>query len=75
MSNIKELPDRSIIDEEAGAWIIKLDGDTELSWEQREAFKEWMGRSPMHREAVKSLAQFWGKMNVLTELALSLIHI
>ena len=70
MSNIKELPDRSTIDEEAGAWIIKLDGDTELSLEQRQAFKEWMGRSPVHREAVKSLAQFWGKMNVLTELAM-----
>lgn len=70
MSTIKELPDRSTIDEEAGAWIIKLDGDTELSREQREAFKEWMSRSPMHREAVKSLAQFWGKMNVLTELAM-----
>ena len=70
MNKITELPDPTIIEEEAGAWIIKLDSDSELSPEQRLAFKAWMGRSLAHREAVKSMAQFWGKMNVLTELGM-----
>ena len=70
MNTLNNSLDRSAIEEEAGAWIIKLDGDAELSLQQRQAFKEWMSRSPAHRDAVKSLAQFWGKMNVLTELAL-----
>jgi len=70
MNKITELPDPAIIEEEAGAWIIKLDSDNELSHEQHLAFKAWMGRSLAHREAVKSMAQFWGKMNVLTELGM-----
>lgn len=70
MNTIDNANARATIEEEAGAWVIKLDGDSDLSAEQREAFKAWMGRSPAHREAVKNLAQFWGKMNVLTELAM-----
>lgn len=70
MNKIIELPDPAIIEEEAGAWIIKLDSDAGLSHEQHLAFKAWMGRSLAHREAVKSMAQFWGKMNVLTELGM-----
>ena len=69
MNNISDFPDRAIIEEEAGAWIIMLDSETEPSEQQRQAFKEWMSRSPAHREEVKNLAKFWGKMNILTELA------
>ena len=70
MNNISELPDPAQIKTEAGEWIIKLDGDNELNPAEHQAFKAWMARSPAHREAVKSMAQFWGKMNVLTELAM-----
>jgi len=70
MSKVSEFPDRLAIEEEAGAWIIKLDGDEELNHHQRQAFKEWMSRSPAHLDEVKSLARFWGRMNLLTELAI-----
>ena len=69
MNTIDNSNAHSVIEEEAGAWVIKLDGESDMTTEQRQAFKEWMGRSPAHRDAVKKLAQFWGKMNVLTELA------
>lgn len=70
MNSINENIDHSAIEEQAGAWVIKLDGDSELSRSEQLALKEWMGRGPAHREAIKSLAQFWGKMNVLTELSM-----
>ena len=72
--NIVEFPDRKAIEEEAGAWLVKLDGDREPSAEELASLREWLERSPVHREQLGSLADFWGKMNVLTELAVPLGH-
>jgi transmembrane sensor len=72
--NIVEFPDRKGIEEEAAAWLIKLDGDTAPSAEELASLREWLERSPVHREQLGSLADFWGKMNVLTELAVPLGH-
>ncbi len=72
--NIVEFPDRKAIEEEAGAWLIKLDGDSALSAVELASLREWLERSPVHREQLGSLAGFWGKMNVLTELAVPLGH-
>jgi len=72
--NIVEFPDRKAIEEEAGAWLIKLDGDSAPSAEELTSLREWLERSPVHREQLGSLADFWGKMNVLTELAVPLGH-
>ena len=72
--NIVEFPDRKAIEEEAGAWLIKLDGDSAPSAEELASLREWLGRSPIHREQLGSLVDFWGKMNVLTELAVPLGH-
>ena len=72
--NIVEFPDRKAIEEEAGAWLIKLDGDSAPSAEEFASLREWLERSPVHREQLGSLADFWGKMNVLTELAVPLGH-
>ncbi len=72
--NIVEFPDRKAIEEEAGAWLIKLDGDDAPSAEELASLREWLERSPVHREQLGSLAHFWGKMNVLTELAVPLGH-
>ncbi len=72
--NIVEFPDRKAIEEEAGAWLIKLDGDSAPSAEELASLGEWLERSPVHREQLGSLADFWGKMNVLTELAVPLGH-
>ena len=70
MTNIREFPDSAIIEQEAGTWVILLDSETPLTASQRKAFAEWMSRSPAHREEIKKLAQFWGKMNILTDLAI-----
>ena len=72
--NLIEFPDRQAIAEEAGAWLIKLDGDSAPSAEELASLREWLERSPHHREQLGSLADFWGKMNVLTELAVPLGH-
>ena len=72
--NIVDFPDRKVIEEEAGAWLIKLDGDSAPSAEELASLREWLERSPVHREQLGSLADFWGKMNVLTELAVPLGH-
>jgi transmembrane sensor len=72
--NIVEFPDRKAVEEEAAAWLIKLDGDSPLAAEELAALREWLGRSPAHREQLRGFADFWGKLNVLTELAVPLGH-
>ncbi len=72
--NVVRFPDRKAIEEEAGAWLIKLDGDSAPSAGELASLREWLERSPVHREQLGSLADFWGKMNVLTELAVPLGH-
>ena len=72
--NIVEFPDRKAIEEEAAAWLIKLDGDRAPSAEELASLREWLERSPVHREQLGVLADIWGKMNVLTELAVPLGH-
>ena len=70
--NIVEFPDRKAIEEEAAAWLIKLDGDRAPSAEELASLREWLSRSPVHREQLRSFADFWGKMNVLTDLTVPL---
>jgi len=72
--SVVEFPDRKVIEEEAGEWLIKLDGDNVPSTEELASLREWLSRSPVHREQLASLANFWDKMNVLTELAVPLGH-
>ena len=72
--NIVECPDRKASEEEAAAWLVKLDGDRAPSAEELASLREWLERSPVHREQLNNLAEFWGKMNVLTELAVPLEH-
>lgn len=70
--NIYELPERRIIEEEAGQWLIRLDGDARLSDEEVASLRQWLNRSPAHREEFSSLLQFYNKMNILTELSVPL---
>ena len=70
--NVVEFPDRSAIEEEAAVWLIKLDDDDPPSASELALLREWLERSPVHREELVGLATFWDKMNVLTELAVPL---
>ncbi len=72
--NVVTFPDRKAIEEEAGAWLIKLDGDRAPSAEELASLREWLERSPVHREELGNLVDVWGKINVLTELAVPLGH-
>jgi len=69
---IVEFPNRGVIAEEAGKWLIRLDGDRPLSAEEQTTLRKWLQRSPLHREELDSLARLWGRMNILTELAVPL---
>lgn len=67
MDNVHEFPDPRVIDQEAAAWLARLDADAPLSKVEKADLKNWLGRSQRHRESLESLNQFWGN-NVLTEL-------
>lgn len=68
MDSITPLPDRKTIEAEACAWIAQLDG-AEPSQEDLAALREWMNRSPAHRQAIEQLSALWDDLNIFTELA------
>ena len=67
--NIYDFPDRNNIAEEAGKWLVRLDGDTQLTKDEINQLRDWLNRSPLHREQLGNLLIFYNKMNVLTELS------
>lgn len=67
-----EFPDRRPVETRACAWLVRLDGDEPLSADEHEELKAWLALSPAHGKELKSLARFWGRANVLTELAVPL---
>ena len=71
MTNISKFPDRNIIGQEAAEWLIRLDGDSEPVAQDLDDLREWLSRSPVHREELNSLNAFWSN-NVLTELMVPL---
>ncbi len=74
MGTIVELPERKELAREAAQWLIRLDGDAPPSQEELRALGEWLHRSPAHRDELESIAALWGRMNILTELAVPLGH-
>lgn len=72
MKTIVEFPDRRIVAEEAAQWLIRLDGDIPPTRQELQALGEWLSRSPAHREELDNLTVLWGRMNVLTRLAVPL---
>lgn len=74
MGTIVGFPDRSEVAKEAGEWLIRLDADTPPTQDELHALGEWLHRSPAHREELESMAALWGRMNILTELAVPLSH-
>ena len=75
MENIIDFPNRDSIETEACAWISQLDGDRTPSEEDIAALREWINRSPLHRQELQRLAEIWGDLNMLTELAPALDNI
>ena len=67
MTKIVSIPprDRSEIEAEARAWIVRLDGDARAKSEVRE-FQEWIARSPLHREAFERALGTWNELDHLS---------
>jgi len=59
------------VEAEAAQWIVRLDGDHPPKEEDLAELKEWLNRSPAHRQALADMARFWSN-NVLTELSIPL---
>jgi len=71
--NIYDFPDRKQIEEEAGEWLIRLDSDKNMSEYNAIQLREWLKRSPVHRQELANLLKFYNRMNILTELSVPLI--
>ena len=69
MDKIIEFPDHDIIEDEALEWLVRLDADHPLNKSEERMLDEWLARSPVHRDALKSLNTFWSSANVLSSLA------
>lgn len=72
MAKLYDFPNRGVIEDEACEWLIKLDRDEPLSNDEIKALREWIAHSDRHRQEFERLARLWGRMNVLTELAVPL---
>ena len=60
---------QATIERQAREWLIRMDGDEPLTDSETTALKEWMLRSPSHRDELVRLCRFWLQANVLTQLA------
>ena len=56
------------IERQAHEWMIRL--DDQPTEEDRQAFKEWVKLSKEHRRAFEDVVDFWGEMDVLTQIVL-----
>ena len=63
----REQPDRPDIEEEARAWIVQLDSARPTDEELRE-FRDWLNRSPLHKQVFKQVAAVWNDMDILSGL-------
>jgi transmembrane sensor len=70
MHGVVDFPSRDVIETEACAWIARLDGDRAPSRNDIADLKAWMSRSPIHQQELLRLAELWGDLNILTELAI-----
>ena len=64
MARIVEFPNRDVIEQEAAAWVAKLDGGA-LSRKELRGLREWALRSPEHRAAINEMAADWDRLDVL----------
>ena len=66
--NIVEFPNLKAIEEEAALWIARLDGRDSIPASEASALKDWVLRSPQHREALERMSLLWGGLECLDDL-------
>ncbi len=54
---------------QASEWMAKLDGGEPTPTELSE-FRVWLNANSAHRQAMEEMIEFWGDMNVLTQIVL-----
>jgi len=66
MSDVVKLRTRGEIDEEAAAWIWRMESGA-VSGADPEEFEAWLRQDPRHRRAVDELSKVWEALDGLTE--------
>jgi transmembrane sensor len=66
MSEIVKLRTRADIDEEAAAWIWRMDSATVVA-SDRQAYEAWLRQDSRHRRAAAELSAVWGALDGLAE--------
>ncbi len=69
-TTVKGFTNKTIINQEAAQWILLLEDTPKLSKKQIEDLNAWVATSEVHRECLKSMAQSWGEMDLLSEVML-----
>jgi transmembrane sensor len=72
MSNVYSFDERKTMEAEARRWLVKLDGDDEPGAKDIAELREWVARSPLHRQELLRISAFWDDANILTELSIPL---
>ncbi|MCD9032117.1 FecR domain-containing protein [Luteimonas sp. Y-2-2-4F] len=66
MSDVLKLRTLAEIEEEAAAWVWRLDGDA-VPAADRAGFERWLQRDPRHRRAFEELGGVWRSLDELAE--------
>jgi transmembrane sensor len=66
MSQISKLPTAAEIEEEAAAWVWRLDAES-VTDADRQAFEAWMRRDPRNRRAFAEFGGVWRQLDDLAE--------
>lgn len=69
MASVIKIVDRQTVDAIAAAWLAQLDGG-DLSRADMAAFREWLNRSPEHRETLVRMARVWSGLDSVIEARL-----
>lgn len=67
MTNVVEFGAPASIEQEARKWLIRIDSEEPLTDAEKNAWTEWLDRSPLHREEFARLTRFWNDANILAE--------
>jgi transmembrane sensor len=70
MSEVVKLRTRAEIDEEAAAWIWRMEGGP-ADGADPEAFEAWLRQDPRHRRAIEELSKVWETLDGITASSLA----
>lgn len=65
MNKVYEFPEREVIEQEAAEWLVQLDGERVPDDAMLARLREWMQRSPAHREELLRLNEFWSDQSLV----------